>query len=191
MRKCKLCEEHYDLSQTKSPNKNFCSRACLSKFRRITGVDLVEKTCIVCHEIFKADKYKHKDRQTCSRSCGNHLAWHDGKGELSKIKMKPKTCIFCNNQFFSKDKIVKYCSGDCISKARIERNKHKPKIIKKLNNCKVCQKHHTNKVYCSVACRRSNQKNHPWVKMNKQIKKDKKAYLDYVFQSFANMKVKK
>jgi len=175
MNYCKLCQKEIT-GKTNSPNKAFCSRACLSKHRRVLGLDLVKKKCVVCHETFEADKSKHKNRQTCSRSCGNHLAWHDGKGKLKMIKIKPKNCAQCEKEFFSKDKIVKYCSSDCISKARIERNKSKPKPTKQVKKCEICENEHKNKRYCSNLCsiagrKRKDKKNHIWSKMNKIIKK--------------------
>lgn len=176
MKCCKLCHKEIT-GKTNSPNKDFCSRACLSKNRRILGLDLITKKCVVCHESFEADKSKHKNRETCSRSCGNHLAWDKAKGKLSEMKMKPKSCALCGCEFFSKDKIVKYCSNDCISKARVERNKLKPKPQKEIKKCEICNKEHTNKKFCSNSCsiiarKRKDKKSHIWSKMNGTIKKE-------------------
>jgi len=176
---CTLCGKDFDPSVTKTPNKSFCSKACLSKNRRILGIDLITKKCTVCGESFEADKSKHKNRETCSRSCGNYLAWEVGKGGLSKLKLKPKKCEYCEVEFFTKDKIVKYCSSACISSARIEKNKLKPKS-KEVKKCLVCGKDHTNNYFCSNTCRltanrKKDKGGHVWTKLNKMIKRKSTA----------------
>ncbi len=117
---CETCGEKFNAETTKTPNKKFCSKACLNKHRRITGVDLVTRKCVECGKKFEMDKSKNKDRVTCSRSCGSIVAWNEGKGKLASMKTKLRPCAQCGEKFRPHygDKKVKYCSPDCRRAAR-------------------------------------------------------------------------
>lgn len=47
----------------------FCTNKCKSAYRRKSGVDNVDRICIVCGEVFSINK--HTKTETCNRSCAN------------------------------------------------------------------------------------------------------------------------
>lgn len=67
--KCEQCViefKTYKLSGTR-----FCSNKCKSKFRRLSGLDDIERICVVCNKLFKVNKYNRI--KTCGRKCGGVL----------------------------------------------------------------------------------------------------------------------
>ena len=71
--KCEHCGIEF---KTKNVGKNrFCSNKCKSAYRRKTGVDNVEQSCIECSKIFTKNKYSKII--ACSRSCGGKYAKRD------------------------------------------------------------------------------------------------------------------
>ena len=74
--KCTVCGKEFNSKQ--KPSK-FCCGACKQKFRRLTGVDDVERICCVCGATFRTNKYKRTT--TCSKSCSAKLGHeNDSKG---------------------------------------------------------------------------------------------------------------
>lgn len=63
---CEQCGAGY-VTRPKSINR-FCSNACKSAWRRKSGVDDVDRECVVCEATFRVNKYSHA--KTCSRACG-------------------------------------------------------------------------------------------------------------------------
>lgn len=49
----------------------FCSNKCKSAFRRKSGVDDVERVCVVCGKTFIANKYSKK--RSCDKKCATKL----------------------------------------------------------------------------------------------------------------------
>lgn len=70
---CDCCGREY---QTKyiygEGSSHFCSNACKTKARAMSGVDDVERVCALCGKPFTANKYTK--RRFCSRSCGRRGA---------------------------------------------------------------------------------------------------------------------
>lgn len=77
---CVYCGKRYQ-GEVKS---KFCSNACKSAYRRQSGVDLVERSCIICGTAFMANKYS--DKECCSKRCSATLG-HIRRNE-SKISKK-------------------------------------------------------------------------------------------------------
>lgn len=61
---CENCGKHFVSTQT---NSRFCSNACKSAWRRKSGIDDVERVCIVCGSNFIVNKYSAT--QTCGSKC--------------------------------------------------------------------------------------------------------------------------
>ena len=66
-RKCDNCGVDFKSKQIGNIDR-FCSNKCKSAWRRLSGVDNVDKPCIVCGNVFTSNKYSKT--QTCSRKCG-------------------------------------------------------------------------------------------------------------------------
>lgn len=65
---CQQCSNEYE-SKLKAKNRTrFCSNICKSQFRRDSGVDNVERTCVFCLKTYSINKYSKS--KTCSISCG-------------------------------------------------------------------------------------------------------------------------
>jgi hypothetical protein len=77
-RECKVCKSEFE-ANTKF--QEFCSRKCVSKNRRETGIDNVTRDCVICETEFTVNKYSIVS--TCGRSCGTKLQHkrmgHNGK----------------------------------------------------------------------------------------------------------------
>lgn len=69
--KTKECEQCGDIFEYYTAAR-FCSNACKAKWRRESGRDDEERTCMVCRQSFTTNKYG--DTKTCSRRCGGILA---------------------------------------------------------------------------------------------------------------------
>lgn len=67
--KCQCCDDIFEAIDN-GANK-FCSNKCKSKYRRLKGLDLIDKHCEYCGTLFKTNK--HKKSKCCSRSCANRL----------------------------------------------------------------------------------------------------------------------
>lgn len=65
---CEKCGIEYD---RKTKRTRFCSNKCKTKSRIESGIDNIEKECIVCKNKFVANKYARP--KTCSRFCGRKL----------------------------------------------------------------------------------------------------------------------
>ena len=65
---CKIC---FKETETKTYHQEFCSNSCKSKWRRQSGLDNIEKTCMCCSKSFIANKYAKN--KTCSKTCGGKI----------------------------------------------------------------------------------------------------------------------
>lgn len=75
---CDFCGKEFITKNIYSDKSNrFCSNNCKSAFRRASGVDNEERTCLVCGKPFVVNKYSKI--LTCSRDCGREKRW--GKQE--------------------------------------------------------------------------------------------------------------
>lgn len=72
---CKHCGKEF-VHLPLGTNK-FCSNKCKSAWRRKSGIDNINKKCIICGEEFISNKYDKV--YTCSSSCANKLAWEKRK----------------------------------------------------------------------------------------------------------------
>jgi len=66
-----LCDQCCEAFLSKRPLR-FCSNACKSAWRRISGLDDIEGTCTLCGASFTHNRYQTK--VTCTRSCSSKLA---------------------------------------------------------------------------------------------------------------------
>ena len=77
-KKCKVCDTEFEAN---TKNQDFCSRRCVSKNRRESGIDDVKRKCVICETEFTVNKYSIVS--TCGRSCGAKLQHkrmgHNGK----------------------------------------------------------------------------------------------------------------
>ena len=71
-RTCEHCGIDY-LTRVFGGHERFCSNACKSAARRASGVDNVDKLCVVCGSVFTANRYARA--VTCSRKCGMTMQW--------------------------------------------------------------------------------------------------------------------
>ena len=73
---CEQCGKEYEAMAGKN---RFCSNNCKSAHRRASGVDNIERACVVCGKIFVCDKYSAK--KSCSRKCGSLLGGNSRRKE--------------------------------------------------------------------------------------------------------------
>jgi hypothetical protein len=66
-KKCENCGIEFKSKQIGNIDK-FCSNKCKSAWRRASGIDNVQKECVVCKSLFVLNKYAKT--LTCSRRCG-------------------------------------------------------------------------------------------------------------------------
>ena len=66
---CKFCGEEY--MSVDHGNNKFCSNKCKSAWRRQSGVDDIDRICVVCGNTFRINKYSKA--KTCTRECGGKL----------------------------------------------------------------------------------------------------------------------
>lgn len=64
---CEYCGGEYE-SRLDGAGTRFCSNNCKSQWRRVAGLDNVERECAECGNPWMVNKYSNA--QTCSRSCG-------------------------------------------------------------------------------------------------------------------------
>jgi hypothetical protein len=79
--------------------------------KRIDVYNNNPKKCLQCFEFLNYDK---KNNMFCGHACS---ATYNNLRKEKKIKI----CIYCNNKFYSKPKISKYCSKDCDVKFKNEK----------------------------------------------------------------------
>lgn len=69
---CSYCGKRFKTKNSYSKTSNtFCSNNCKSAFRRKSGVDNVERICVICGEKFSVNRYSKKC--TCSPECSGAL----------------------------------------------------------------------------------------------------------------------
>lgn len=73
--KCEQCGAAFKTRATHG-NERFCGNNCKSKWRRLSGVDNVDRVCVCCGKPFTANKYSAK--RNCSRECGGVMARRHG-----------------------------------------------------------------------------------------------------------------
>ena len=66
---CRCCQKEF-LGYV---NSIFCSERCRGRWRRMTGIDKIRRSCEICGKTFYTNKYSHA--RTCSASCANQLRW--------------------------------------------------------------------------------------------------------------------
>ena len=72
-------------------DSKYCCNACKSAYRRKSGVDNIEKICIICGNTFITDKYSGVE--TCSKACTSKYTWKLRKGGIqneSEIRKEHK-----------------------------------------------------------------------------------------------------
>jgi hypothetical protein len=65
-KKCAFCGKEFKTTRHDHCNQ-FCSKVCVSRNRRASGVDNIVKSCKFCSKEFEVNKYQLK--QCCSRYC--------------------------------------------------------------------------------------------------------------------------
>lgn len=63
---CDQCHQTYQ--RQKHTRGRFCSNKCKSQWRRLSGIDDIERACELCLESFKVNKYSKI--KYCSNACG-------------------------------------------------------------------------------------------------------------------------
>lgn len=64
---CEYCGKEYETKKLTSYKSRFCSNNCRTQWRRVSGVDNEERTCVVCGAVFTTNKYSKA--KTCSKAC--------------------------------------------------------------------------------------------------------------------------
>jgi hypothetical protein len=68
---CSVCGNEYEYAKSSQANK-YCSNKCAAKARRDSGIDNIDKQCVICGKWYNANKYSRV--KTCSPSCGSKLS---------------------------------------------------------------------------------------------------------------------
>jgi len=71
-----VCDQCGDAFLSKMPLR-FCSNACKSAWRRASGVDNIQRTCVRCKSEFTIDRYSKTSH--CSKSCATKTR-HEARG---------------------------------------------------------------------------------------------------------------
>lgn len=69
-KECLVCSAKYMVGKNSAYKSKFCSNKCKSKYRRLLGVDNIEKICIGCGRVYKVNKY-HTEQKYCSKKCAD------------------------------------------------------------------------------------------------------------------------
>lgn len=73
--KCTMCGKTFMSIRNYSPSdKRFCCNGCKSNYRRLSGVDDVERLCAYCGKPFMASKYSKIE--CCSKQCASNRRWN-------------------------------------------------------------------------------------------------------------------
>ena len=72
---CDVCGKPFEGTKT----QRFCSNACKAKYRRIMGLDDIERTCGICGKTFKSTRFHQQ--KFCSNECKRiaHIGWKQRK----------------------------------------------------------------------------------------------------------------
>lgn len=62
---CEMCNK--EMEQKTKREKRFCSKACKTKARNYSGLDNVERNCLICYKEFTINRYSKT--KTCSSLC--------------------------------------------------------------------------------------------------------------------------
>ena len=73
--KCECCGEIFE--GVNNGVNRFCSNKCISRFRRMNGLDNVVRKCVTCGKEFSTNKYKKTIN--CSKSCSSKMKWENRK----------------------------------------------------------------------------------------------------------------
>lgn len=66
IRQCDVCGVSFNATYH---THRFCSNSCKSKYRIISGMDNIQRSCIICGNDFTTNKYLKV--KTCSKNCAN------------------------------------------------------------------------------------------------------------------------
>jgi hypothetical protein len=66
--KCQQCGKDYQSKLIAKGRTRFCSNACKSTCRRLSGIDNIEKKCPICNKNYIQNKYAKA--KTCGKICG-------------------------------------------------------------------------------------------------------------------------
>jgi hypothetical protein len=69
---CDYCGKEYESLLTKKNVTRFCSNNCKTQWRRVAGIDNVDKSCAECGSTFRSNKYAKVT--TCSKPCASQRA---------------------------------------------------------------------------------------------------------------------
>ena len=81
IRHCKQCSK--EISSRSPRGKSVCGKVCDNKWRRLNGVDGIEKKCEYCSKPFMASKWINT--KCCSPSCATTKRWEEGRFKKQKI----------------------------------------------------------------------------------------------------------
>ena len=73
---CAMCGSTYEAED--SGRNRFCSRKCMSAWRRKSGIDHADKICATCGKVFQANKYQQI--KYCSPECRAASKWGQSRG---------------------------------------------------------------------------------------------------------------
>lgn len=82
IKRCKHCGKVYRAATERSL---YCSRKCVSAYRRKQGLDDEKRTCVVCGKLYIAGKYSEKT--TCSKDCRSKLRLLKNKKNRGTTKL--------------------------------------------------------------------------------------------------------
>ena len=66
---CEYCGKPYSVTVPMASRSRFCSNNCKTQYRRVSGVDNIQRKCIICGNEFTTNKYSHV--KTCCKECAS------------------------------------------------------------------------------------------------------------------------
>jgi len=138
--------------------------------------NLIKKDCLHCGKPFEFPNWQKYRRKYCSPTCA-HAAT-----KITKDTRKEKSCKLCGKKYLPTNWNQKYCSRECLYKARTK---------KKLINCKYCgnsfYRQRRNSKFCSSVCANTYKKGRT-KGGKKSTEKTKRNHLDNLWSEIVKLR---
>jgi hypothetical protein len=84
---CAVCGKEYFVTSMRRDMSRFCSNACYAKYRRDSGIDNEDRTCVICGKTFNVNRFSKQ--KTCgSKECHTKAMLASRAATYAKRKTK-------------------------------------------------------------------------------------------------------